>query len=268
VSDALRRNGERLDRSAFDEVFTDDFNGATLSSDRWIDHYLPHWTTPNRSAARYTLDGNGLQLLIEADQPAWLPDDGELRVSNIQTGTASGPAGSPVGPMAHRPGLRVQTPQAAHRLFTPAAGLVEATLQASPDPTVMLAFWLVGFADPEQDSGEICVVELFGNTITPDRAGVNIGVKAHRDPRLHDDMETITLDIDATQPHTYAAAWNAERVQFFVDDHLVRTVDQGLDYPLFLLVDLFEFPDSEIRDPGAYPKTGRVTAVRGYRHRP
>jgi hypothetical protein len=206
-------------------------------------------------------------LRIDADQPAWLPDDDELRVSNIQTGTSSGPAGSPVGPMAHRPGLRVRSPQPTRRLYAPSAGLVEATLQASPDPTVMLAFWLVGFADPEQDSGEICVAELFGNAITPDHAQVNIGVKAHRDPRLHDDMETVTLEIDATQPHSYGAAWNAERVRFFIDDRLVRTVDQRLDYPLFLLVDLFEFADSAVRDPTAYPKTGRVLAVRGYRHR-
>lgn len=41
---------------------TDDFSG-TLSSDLWIEHYLPHWTTPDRSA-----------------------------VSNLQTGTFSGPA--------------------------------------------------------------------------------------------------------------------------------------------------------------------------------
>jgi hypothetical protein len=56
------------------------------------------------------------------------------------------------------------------------------------------------------------------------------------------------------------------RVHFFVDDQLVRTVEQGLDYPVQLMIDLFEFPTAE-RDPANYPKTAHVTAVRGYQPR-
>ena len=33
------------------------------------------------------------------------------------------------------------------------------------------------------------------------------------------------------------------------------------------MVDLFEFPEGAGRDPAAYPKTGEVKAVRGYRIR-
>ena len=62
--------------------------------------------------------------------------------------------------------------------------------------------------------------------------------------------------------HAYAAAWTRDRVRFFVDDQLVRTVDQGVDYPMQLMVDLFEFRTEET---AAYPKTGEVAAVRGYR---
>jgi hypothetical protein len=42
-------------------------------------------------------------------------------------------------------------------------------------------------------------------------------------------------------------------------------VPQGLDYPLQLMIDLFEFPTGSVRDPATYPKTGRVASVRGYR---
>jgi hypothetical protein len=145
--------------------------------------------------------------------------------------------------------------------------LVEATLRASADPTVMLAFWLVGFGHPQHDRGELCVAELFGDAVLPNQARVNTGVKAHQDPRLRDDMTTLTLDLDATQPHTYAVAWNAIQARFYVDDRLVRTVDQGMNYPLFLLVDLFEFPAGPERDPATYPKTAEVLTVRGHRHR-
>jgi beta-glucanase (GH16 family) len=130
----------------------------------------------------------------------------------------------------------------------------------------MLAFWLVGFEEgsPRQ-SGEICVAELFGNAIGPRRSRVRIGVKAHHDPRLHDDMAEVALDLDATAWHTYAAEWTTDRIRFFVDDHPVRTVRQRIDYPLQVMVDLFEFPETADRPALAYPKVGEVRAVRGYR---
>jgi hypothetical protein len=77
----------------------------------------------------------------------------------------------------------------------------------------------------------------------------------------------VTLPLDATEEHTYAAQWNTKRVHFFVDDQLVRTVEQGLDYPLQLMIDLYEFPVTAERDPANYPKTAHVSAVRGYQPR-
>jgi hypothetical protein len=258
-------NRDALDRTGYELVFDEPFIGAVLDPDRWVAHYLPQWTTPERSAARYELRPGVLRLRIDADQPAWRVEDGELRVSNLQTGTFSGPLGSPIGQHRHRPDLVVRTAQGTRRLYTPSTGLVEAVLRASADPTCMLAFWLVGFEEESpESSGEICVAELFGNAIGPRRSGVRIGVKAHSDPRLRHDMEELELDLDATAWHSYAAEWTAERIRFFVDDRLVRTVHQRIDYPLQLMVDLFEFPEGSDRDPAAYPKLGEVNAVRGY----
>ena len=62
-----------------------------------------------------------------------------------------------------------------------------------------------------------------------------------------------------------ADGWTPDQVRFFVDDQLVRTVCQRIDYPLQLMVDLFEFPAGADRDTAAYPKIGEVKAVRGYR---
>jgi hypothetical protein len=256
---------QALDRSGFELVFDEDFREPVLSPDRWVPEYLPHWTTPERAAARYELRPGRLRLRIDADQPAWREEDGELRVSNLQTGTFSGQPGSPVGQQRHRPDLAVRTPQPTRRLYTPSSGLAEAVLKASPDPTCMLAFWLVGFEESPEASGEICVCELFGSAITRRRSGVNIGLKAHHDPRLREDMEQVQLDLDASDWHSYAAEWDAEQIRFFVDDRLVRTVRQRIDYPLQLMVDLFEFPDGPHRDPADYPKVGDVRAVRGYR---
>lgn len=260
------RVGVRLERRGDELEFEDGFAAGALDERRWVAHYLPHWTTPERSAARYDVRRGVLRLRIDADQPAWRPEDGELRVSNIQTGTFSGPRGSAVGQHRHRPDLKVRTPQPTRRLYTPSEGLVEAVLRATADPTCMLAFWLVGFEeDAPESSGEICVAELFGRALEPRRAGVRIGVKAHNDPRLRDDMDELLLDLDATDWHAYAAEWTSGCIRFFVDDELVRTVRQRIDYPLQVMVDLFEFPESCDRDPAVYPKVAEVGAVRGYR---
>ncbi|WP_108250020.1 glycoside hydrolase family 16 protein [Planctomonas deserti] len=257
-----------LERSRFELEFEDRFDQPALDGSRWVDHYLPQWTTPERSVARYDLGESGLRLRIDADQPAWRDEDGELRVSNLQTGVFSGPLGSGIGTHRHAPGMTVRTEVPTRRLYTPAGGLVEATLQATADPTCMLAIWLVGLEESSpEDSGEICVAELFGHAIGPGHSRVRLGVKAINDPRLRTDVEDVVLPIDATQPHTYGAEWDFRGVRFWIDGRLVRTVEQRIDYPLQVMVDLFEFPAGPERDPRHYPKSAYVTAVRGYRHR-
>ena len=51
---------------------------------------------------------------------------------------------------------------------------------------------------------------------------------------------------------------------FSVDDQVVRTVDQGISYPLQLMIDLFEFPQDGERNPANYPKSAEVLSVRGF----
>jgi hypothetical protein len=251
----------RLDRTRFALELDESFTGAALDPRRWIPHYLPHWTTPERSAARYDLRPGLLRLRIDADQPAWRPADGEMRVSNLQSGAFSGPVGSPSGQHRHRPDLTVVTAQRTRWLYTPSHGLAEATLRASADPTCLLAFWLIGVETSPEASGEICVAELFGHAI----GHVRMGVKAHHDPRLSTDMADLPLDLDATHWHTYSAEWTSEHIRFYIDDRRVRTVRQRIDYPLQLMLDLFEFPEGPERAAAAYPKVGEVKAVRGYR---
>jgi hypothetical protein len=250
--------------AATGELLLDEtFSAGELDSSRWIAHYLPHWTTPERSAARYRLVDEGLELAIEADQLAWGEEEGELRVSNIQSGTWSGPLGSGRGQHRHTEGVVVRSPQRSQPLFTPTGGRFEATLRACPDPTTMLAFWLVGFEEASSDdSGEICVVELFGDSIRAGSATLSVGVKAHHDPRLRDDMVRVPVALDATAWHTYAADWLADEIVFSVDDVEIHRVTQVMDYPMQIMVGIFEFPPPGARDAAAYPKLGGVHSVR------
>ncbi len=245
--------------------FDDDFAAPDLRRDRWVDHYLPHWTSPERSRARYDIDSAGLRLRIDADQSDWREEDAPLRVSNVQTGVFSGPLGSRRGTHRHRPdGLVVRTETPERLLWAPAGGRVDVTVSASPDEGCMLAAWLVGTEHlSDQDTGELCVFEIDAEAVGERESRARCGVKAHSDGRLTTDMTEVVLPLDASQPHTWTVIWDASGTVIGCEGVVVKRSPQAPAYPLFLLIDLFEIgPRSE--SGTAYPKTARVHRVRGW----
>ena len=217
---------------------------------------LPAQWTHAQTLRRPLRSGAGvLTLRIDADQPPWLPEDESCGCPTSKP--APSPAQSaPPRAHRHRTDFAVETAQPTRRLYTPSTGIVEASLRASPDPTCMLAVWLVGFeeAAPEQ-SGEICIAELYGHALGPRRFdGAHRGQGPPR-PATTRGHGRRRARLDATDWHTYAAAWTAEEDPLLRGRRLVRTVAQGLHYPLQLMVDLFEFPaDRFVPSPAAYPR--------------
>lgn len=227
----------------------------------WIDSYLPHWTTPERARARYSRRSEGLVLHIDADQPDWRTADAPLRVSNLQTGSFSGPLGSTRGTHRHRPdGLTVQTPTPLQLLWAPAAGRVDIEVSASRDPDCMLAAWLVGteHRDP-RESGEVCIFEIDARE-SGDGWTARTGIKAHHDERLTTRMTQVSLPFDASTPHVWTAIWGDDETIIGCNGEIVQRVPQAPDYPLFLLIDLFEIGAPR----GTYPKTAMLHSVRGW----
>jgi hypothetical protein len=265
---------DRLDRAGYALELDERFDGPALDASVWLPSYLPHWSSRDRSAARYAVGGatggSGLRLRIDADQPAWSPEwTGELRVSNLQTGVVAGPVGSRAGQHRFRPDLVVREAQEPRALYLPRYGLVELRARANPDPAVLCALWLIGYEDAPERSAELCLMEVFGRDIGPASARVGIGVHPFGDPGIRDDFAQVEVAIDATQPHTYSVEWLPGRARFFVDDALVRAVDQAPDYPLQLMLNVYELPGEDGRlppsPPEAYPKAFDVDWVRGWR---
>lgn len=239
----------------------DAFDGATLRGDLWVDHYLPHWTTPDRSAARYDLLAPGLRLRIDADQPDWRPEDAPLRVSNLQTGLAAARVGTTQGMHRHRPdGLAVRTATPERLLWAPAAARVDVTVTASRDPGTMLAIWLVGAEQAGQrQSGEICVAEIDAAAVGPP-VRARSGIKAHADPDLTTDMAEVEARLHAGRPHTWSVQWSAGQTLLGCEGRVLRRLHQAPAYPVLLMVDLFE----TAAPAGSYPKAAVVHRVRGW----
>lgn len=253
---------------AYELEFEDAFDRDTLDSARWIPYYLPHWSSRERSAARYEIAGGCLRLLITADQRPWCPAlDGDIRVSSLQTGQFGGPAGSAVGQHRFNPNAVVTETQPNARLYTPQYGRFELRAKVPDDPRTMAALWMIGYEDEPERSAEICVCEIFGRDVGTARALVGMGVHPFRDQRIVDDFARVEVPIDAREFHVYAAEWTREGVAFFVDGELAKTVGQSPEYPMQLMLSFYEFPgEAECERTAAdYPKAFVVDYVRGYR---
>ena len=268
--EGARRVADPVSKAGYELEFEDTFDGDTLDRARWLPHHLPQWSSREQSAARYRLGDGVLRLVIEAGQPPWCPEfDGQTRVSSLQTGVLAGSVGSPAGQHRFKPNVVVREAQANARLYTPQYGLFELRAKAVDDPRCMVALWMIGYEDQPDRSAEICICEIFGRDMTPDSAGVGMGLRPFGDPRIRDAFSVERLPIDARDFHLYAAEWTPDRVAFFIDNQLVKTVEQSPAYPMQFMLGIYEFPDDGAPDQPdrPYPKEFVVDWFRGYRRR-
>lgn len=258
-----------LDLSAYELVVDEQFDGDELDRSRWFPHYTPHWSSREATAARYEVSGGTLKLRIDADTPPWAPEfDGAVRVSHLQTGQFSGPVGSRVGQHRFRADLTVREAQEPQRLWLPHFGVIEARARGIRHPSAMVALWPIGFEDTPADCGEVCVFEIFGSEMDADGGLVGVGVKPQNDSRLVLDFEKVRIEGDLTEFHDYAVEWLPGRLRFFIDERLVKTVEQSIDYPVQLMLDVYELPTDAARDTSSHPLVFEVAHVREYRVRP
>lgn len=230
--------------------FSDDFRGPALDRRKWSPFYLPHWSARERSAATVTTGRDGLLLTIAPDQPAWLPDlEGPLRVSSIQTGAFSGPAGSAIGQHRSRPGLVVREEQLEERLYLPHHGRFELRARMELHPGQLAALWMIGFEDVPDHSGEITIMEIFGSSIDGDTAELGHGIKAVNDPVLVTDFAAPRLRFSPHEFHDYAAQWDADGVSFYLDGALLRRVPQSPAYPMQMILNVYELEPTDAPPP-------------------
>lgn len=269
--DSVTAEPARPDRPSLDLTgrvpdHEDRFDAGRLDEARWWPHYTPHWSSRSASAARWETGPTGLTLRIDADTEPWSREyDGDVRVSHLQTGQFSGAVGSPVGQHRFRDGLVVREGQPERRLWLVRYGVIEVRLRAIRHPDAMVAFWPIGFEDAPDRSGEICIAEIFGSDLDDTGGWVGVGVKPQRDPRLTMDFEKIRVDGDLTRWHDYAVEWDEDGIRFFIDGSWVKTVAQRIDYPVQLMLDVYELPRaSGTRDVSAHPLRFDVAYVRTY----
>jgi beta-glucanase (GH16 family) len=141
--------------------------------------------------------------------------------------------------------------------WTPHYGVLEVRARIDIGPRSMAAVWMVGLEDEPERCGEICIFEVFGDA----PQAVGMGVHPFRDPALTEEWDAPRVAIDVGEPHVYAADWQPGRVDFTIDGEHVKTVHQAPDYPMQMMVAVFDFPAKP--GPAAHVPGLAVDWIRG-----
>lgn len=248
-------------------VFCDAFELPELDERKWLAHYLPHWSRLERTIPRYELADGCLTLRIDPDQVEWCPEfNPGIKVSNLQTGQFSGPLGSSIGQHRFSPDLRVREEQPRQERFLARYGRFEIRAKADISANNVAALWLIGFEDRPERSAELCVVEIKGWEISVGTTLLGYGIKPWHDPKLRSDFHEDRIAFDVGAFHTYALDWSERGVDMFLDGKLLRHMAQSPDYPMQLMLNLYEIPGIAV-PPKPSPATFTIDYVKVWQRR-
>lgn len=248
--------------------FHDEFNEPQLDTNKWIPYYLPHWSSRQKSIAQYDLTDGKLILKITEQQAPWCPEfNGDVKCSSFQTGLYAGELGSPLGQHRFNTACTVKEEQKESRLYTPKYGYFEIRAKAIACSNNVVAFWMIGFEDAPEKSGEICIMEVKGSNVKSKTAVNGYGVRQFKDPNLTNEFFEDSFEIDATQYNIYAAEWMPDRIDFFINNKKVRTIHQSPKYEMQFMLNIYEIPTNReltIHET-SYPKKFEIDYIRSYK---
>lgn len=262
-ANALEKAGYRLE-------FNDEFDSTQLDTTKWTPYYLAHWSSREDSTARYSFKDSNLILEIAENQKPWCPEfDGDIKSAVLQTGTFSGQVGSKTGQLRFSEACTVREEQPNEKKYLMHYGYIETRLKATKIDTDHVSLYMIGYEDEPEKSGELCICEIMGAYVTDASSRIGYGTHPFSDPTIQDEFYEDFLPIDASDYHVYALEWTPDKVDFYVDNIKTRTIHQSPNYPLQLMLSLYERPSTGkgVRTDGlrmTYPKQFLVDYVRVY----
>lgn len=244
--------------------FNEEFNQNTIDTSKWIPYYLPQWSSREKSRPNYEIKNSQLILQITETQQPWCPEfNDEVKCSSLQTGLFSGEVGSAAGQHRFNPLCKVREVQKVSRLYTPVYGYIELRAKVEMSMNNVAAFWMIGFEDAPEKSGEICVMEIKGQSMKSNQFINGYGIHPFGDNSLKEEFFEDTLNLNASNFNIYAARWQPNQTEFYVNNKLIRTINQSPSYEMQVMLNIYEIP-TPLKDTVNYPKKLIVDYVRGY----
>lgn len=124
---------------------------------------------------------------------------------------------------------------------------------------------MIGFEDEPQKSAEICIMEINGENLANKTLVNGYGIHPLDDPKLDDEFYKDQFQINAEEFHIYAVDWQPNKVDFYIDNKFVRSINESPDYPMQLMLNIYEIPvDGVSNQDGKHPKELEIDNTRGY----
>lgn len=221
--------------------FYDDFNNYELDSSKWIPYYLPQWSNRHKAKAIYKIQDSILTLSIDKNQNPWCPEfNGNIRVSSIQTGLFSGKLCSSQGQHHFSKDLFVREEQETLKLYTPKFGYFEFKARCNIEKNHVVAFWMIGFEKSPQNSAEICIFELKGGNIGENSAKIGYGIHPFGDNSITNEFYEDEFNINVFDWNTYGVEWLQNKINFYINNNLIKTIYQSPQYEMQLMVNIYD----------------------------
>ena len=95
------------------------------------------------------------------------------------------------------------------------------------------------------------------------------GIKKINDPKLTTEFDETKLPIRLSDWHVYSLDWTPDGVRFFLDGKLISKTSQSPDYPMQLMVNIYEIPgsDSKASDTEAWFEIDYIRAYQPHAKR-
>lgn len=227
----------------------DDFVGNKLDEKIWFPFYLPQWSSRENSVASYRMKDSVLTLYIADEQKPWCPEwNGNIRVSNLQSGVFSGTLGSDAGQHHFTDGLVVREEQENQIKFAFQFGYLEMRARCRISEENVAALWLIGTEEEKEHSSELCLFELKGSNVKEHSAVIGFGIHPFGDIKLEDCFFEREFEVDVREWNTYALDWQQEKVDFYINGELIQTIFQSPQYPMQFMLNLYDLENIKNED--------------------
>lgn len=227
----------------------DDFNKDTLNKEYWLECYLPQWSCKDKTKPSYRINNSILTLYIANDQEPWSKEyNGNIRVSNLQTGVFSGPVGSSIGQHHFSKQLIVKEEQSPKFLVTPFYGQVEFKCRCNISKENVAALWMIGTEVNKNESSELCLFELKGFNIKKGKSVIGYGIRKFADPLLSDEFYEESFSIDVSKWNVFSLDWKKDCVDFYINGKHIKTISQSPNYRMQLMLNLYDLENIKNED--------------------
>ncbi|SFB53788.1 Glycosyl hydrolases family 16 [Cohnella sp. OV330] len=246
-------------KSGYTLDFQEEFNGSTLESAKWLDYYLPHWTSTRENAkARYTIANGVLTERLDADTPSWNAQyDSTVKISSIQTYEKD---------WWHR--FNYSMPNDHHEPdfngYSTKYGYFEIRAKESNvGGGGHQAWWMVGTEDTSSGSNnsEVDIIETFFSKPQTWR----IAAYGWGDPTflsawtLYEDP--VPSGTPSSEYHIYAMDWTPTSLKFYYDNQLYKTINDAPNMKMGMILGIYTDAGSGVHN-NVWPKAWSVDYVR------